>query len=206
MQNFDRKEHWENIYKTREINEVSWYQPNPETSLSFIRKTGIDRSSRIIDIGGGDSFLADHLHELGFENISVRDISGSALKRAQKRLGSAASKVKWIQADVAEFDPGETYDLWHDRAAFHFLTSENEIQSYIKAVKHALPAGGYLIVGTFSEEGPGKCSGIEISRYSQAQLSHRFGKDFETQYCQRTDHQTPSGKLQNFSFCSFQRL
>ncbi|MFY9153526.1 MAG: class I SAM-dependent methyltransferase [Prolixibacteraceae bacterium] len=203
MQNFDRKTHWESIYQTKELNEVSWYQPRPETSLQFISQYKIPFNAKIIDVGGGDSFFADHLLELGFTDVTVLDVSESALKRAKQRLGVNAAKVKWIVADASDFQAIEKYDFWHDRAAFHFLNSEAEIANYIKTVNSALNPEGILVIGTFSEQGPTKCSGIKIRQYSEESLTGCFSECFNKIECFTVDHQTPSGSIQNFIFCSF---
>lgn len=206
METFDRRKHWDTIYQTKELKDVSWYQPSPITSLGLIEKSGVTKDARIIDIGGGDSFLADSLLEKGYSDITVLDISETALNRAKQRLGDAASKIKWIAADVAGFTPAEKYDLWHDRAAFHFLTGEADIAAYVKAVTDALKPGGTLIIGTFSTEGPKKCSGIEIRQYSEETLEQVFKNSFRLLECLRVDHPTPSGTLQNFVFCRFTRI
>src|SRR5690606_5640055 len=149
------------IYETKTLKEVSWYQPIPETSLEFIQKMSIPKDAAIIDIGGGDSFLVDYLLDLGFSNISVLDISEKAIERAKERLGNSAEKVNWIVSDITEFESEKRFDLWHDRAAFHFLTNENDIQKYVELTRKLIRKNGALIIGTFSEYGPKKCSGIE---------------------------------------------
>jgi SAM-dependent methyltransferase len=205
MENFDRKKHWENIYCTKEQKEVSWYQETPVTSLNLIEESGISRTAKIIDVGGGDSFLVDALLELGFTDITVVDISEAALKKAQQRLGEKSKGVKWIVADAADFSPPEKYDLWHDRAAFHFLTSEQEVSGYKDTVGKHLNEGGHLIIGTFSEQGPKKCSGIEIRQYSKEKLHHLFSEGFVKEKCITVDHSTPFNTAQNFLFCRFRR-
>lgn len=201
----NRKEHWENLYQTKQLNEVSWYQPTPETSLDFIQELKLPKTAKIIDIGGGDSFLIDHLLDLGYQDITVLDIAETALNRAQKRLGDRASKVHWIVADAANFKPTRHYDCWHDRAAFHFLTQEHEIEKYIATVQQNLNPKGTLIIGTFSEQGPEKCSGIPIRQYSEITMSERFKKHFEKIICHTIVHQTPFDTQQNFIFCRFQK-
>ncbi|MCX6239499.1 MAG: class I SAM-dependent methyltransferase [Bacteroidia bacterium] len=205
MDNFDRKKHWENIYHTKETNEVSWYQPNPATSLDFFQQFDIPKSARIIDIGGGDSYLVDHLFDLGYQDITVLDISESALEKAKLRLGDRANKVKWIVADAVTFKPTEKYDFWHDRAAFHFLTQEQDIENYIDNVQQSIKPNGILVIGTFSEQGPKKCSGIEIKQYSETTMTDRLKKYFEKIKCITVDHTTPSDTIQNFVFCSFRK-
>lgn len=206
MHNLNRKEHWENIYQTKELTEVSWYQPTPTTSLDFFTKFNVPKTAKIIDIGGGDSFLVDHLLELGYQNITVLDISAAAIERAKQRLGTRAGEVKWIVADASNFTPTEQYDFWHDRAAFHFLTNEQDISSYIKTAHRNITPTGVLVIGTFSEQGPKQCSGIDIKQYSEATMTERFKNHFHKMDSKTTDHQTPSGSIQNFVFCSFRKL
>lgn len=206
MKAFDRKTHWENIYETKKIDEVSWYQPVPTTSLYFVKHFNLHKSAKIIDIGGGDSLFVDHLLDLGYNDITVLDISSAAIERAKKRVGNSGENVKWIVADVVDFNPVEKYDLWHDRAAFHFLTDETEIEKYILAIKNSLTPNGKLVLGTFSEKGPKKCSGIEIKQYSDTTLTSRSKEHFEKLECFFVDHITPAGANQNFIFCSFRKL
>lgn len=205
MEQFDRKKHWEEIYESKALDEVSWFQPKPETSLAFIRELNIAKDAKIIDVGGGDSFLVDHLLEMGYSNISVLDISKKAIERAKKRLGIKAEKVNWIVADVASFKPTEKYDLWHDRAAFHFLTESNEIDHYVKTVQNNIQTSGYLVLGTFSIEGPEKCSGIKINQYSEDKLTKLFEKQFQKIKCINVDHKTPFDTMQNFIFCCYKK-
>jgi ubiquinone/menaquinone biosynthesis C-methylase UbiE len=204
MVNFDRKKHWEKIYSTNELKDVSWYQPAPKTSLDFFKQFSIPFTSKIIDIGGGDSLLVDNLLDIGYTDITVLDISDSSLARAKERLGRRASMVKWIAADAASFKPAEQYDFWHDRAAFHFLTQGEEIENYIKTMQLSIKPGGILVIGTFSEEGPKKCSGIEIKQYSEDSMTHRLKKHFEKVKCVTVDHKTPSGAIQ-ILFLQFQK-
>ncbi|MFI5141289.1 MAG: class I SAM-dependent methyltransferase [Bacteroidia bacterium] len=205
MENFDRKKHWENIYNTKELKDVSWYQSTPETSLNFLKEFNIGTSAKIIDVGGGDSFLVDNLLDLGYKDITVLDISEASLNRAKKRLGDRAANVKWIVADAASFKPNEQYDFWHDRAAFHFLTEDTEINNYIDTIRNSLKPSGVLVIGTFSEQGPKKCSGIEIKQYSETTMVERLQKFFEKVKCIEVDHKTPFDTIQNFIFCSFKK-
>jgi ubiquinone/menaquinone biosynthesis C-methylase UbiE len=184
---------------------VSWFQPTPETSLSFFKQFNVLADAKIIDIGGGDSFLVDNLLDLGYQDISVLDISEAALNRAKRRLGDQASKVKWIVADATTFHPNEKYDFWHDRAAFHFLTNENEISNYLDTVQQSIKPTGILVIGTFSENGPKKCSGIEIKQYSETTMTDRLKIFFEKIRCITVDHRTPFDTVQNFVFCSFRK-
>jgi 2-polyprenyl-3-methyl-5-hydroxy-6-metoxy-1,4-benzoquinol methylase len=203
---FERKKHWDNVYQEKNIDEVSWYQPIPATSLDFVKQFNLAKNATIIDIGGGDSFLVDHLLDMGYQDITVLDISEQAIERAQKRLGTRANKVKWIIADAANFHATEKYDLWHDRAAFHFLTDQKEIESYLNTVNKGVKPEGILVIGTFSEQGPEICSGIKIKQYSEKTMTDQLNKFFNKIKCITVDHKTPSGSIQNFIFCSFRRL
>jgi 2-polyprenyl-3-methyl-5-hydroxy-6-metoxy-1,4-benzoquinol methylase len=205
MENFDRKKHWETIYQTKELKDVSWFQPNPETSLEFFKQFNVSLNAKIIDVGGGDSFLVDHLLELGYTDITVLDISEAAIERAKDRLGEKANQVKWIIEDAAKFHPTEMYDFWHDRAAFHFLTDENEISNYLETAQKFINPNGVLVIGTFSEQGPTKCSGIEIKQYSENTMTERLKKYFDKIKCITVDHKTPFETIQNFVFCSFKK-
>ncbi|MNJ99387.1 Mg-protoporphyrin IX methyl transferase [compost metagenome] len=205
MEKFSSKNHWENIYATKQLNEVSWYQPKPETSLEFLEKLKLPKTARIIDIGGGDSFFAESLLDMGYTDISVLDISEGSLERAKKRLGEKSKKIKWIVADVTLFNQHSQYDFWHDRAAFHFLHSPQEISDYINNANAALANDGVMVVGTFSENGPKKCSGIEITQYSKEALSQQFENYFEKIGCINVNHVTPFNTVQNFTFCSFNK-
>lgn len=205
MEEFDRKKHWEQIYQTKQLNEVSWYQSTPETSLSFFEQFNIHKRAKIIDIGGGDSLLVDNLLDRGYQDITVLDISESSLERAKVRLGDHAATVKWIVADAATFTPNEVYDFWHDRAAFHFLTKDEEIEAYINTVQKSIKPSGILVIGTFSEQGPRKCSGIEIKQYSEASMTDRLKDSFEKIECITVEHKTPFDTIQQFVFCSFRK-
>jgi SAM-dependent methyltransferase len=199
----NRKNHWETVYETKNPNEVSWTQEIPKTSLDFIKSFDLTKKSKIIDIGGGDSKLVDYLIEEGFENITVLDISAKAIEKAKKRLGTNAEKVNWIVSDITEFEPNETFEVWHDRATFHFLTSEEQIQKYMETARKSV--SGYLTVGTFSENGPKKCSGLDIKQYSEETLTAEMENGFEKIKCITEDHTTPFETKQNFIFCSFKR-
>jgi len=202
-QTSNRKEHWEAVYLNKPLETVGWYQPVPETSLSLIARLNLPKEARIIDIGGGDSLLTDHLLRLGYRNLTVLDISEAAIKRAQKRLGALASGVEWIVSDVLDFTPGQCYDLWHDRAAFHFLTSGEEQAAYLQTATHALCPGGNLIVGTFSDKGPTRCSGLEIQQYSPETMERFFSKEFNLTSFLETEHHTPGGSIQHYLFGTF---
>ena len=200
----NRKKHWETVYETKHPNEVSWTQDKPKTSLDFILDTNVSKSAQIIDIGGGDSKLVDFLLEEGFENITVLDISEKALERAKIRLGNKAEKVQWIVSDIIDFKPEISYDVWHDRATFHFLTTKEQIQTYIEITKNWVSK--YLIIGTFSERGPLKCSGLEIKQYSEVEMENQFLRSFKKIKCISEDHLTPFETKQNFTFCTFVKI
>ena len=198
-----RKEHWEKIYQHKSFNETSWYQELPDTSIEFFQIAQLPKSAKIIDIGGGDSNLVDFLLEEGYENISVLDISANALERAKKRLGKNAEKVTWIVSDITEFKPETKYDIWHDRATFHFLTTEEQIKKYTEITQKWI--NGYLIIGTFSENGPKKCSGLDIKQYSETAMENQFSNSFKKLKCITEDHTTPFETKQNFTFCLFEK-
>lgn len=197
------KSHWDNIYNSKAEDEVSWFQPYPKTSMEFVELFNLPLNANIIDIGGGDSHFVDALLDKGYQNIWVLDISSIAIERAKQRLGKSASKVQWVVSDVTEFEPLVQFDFWHDRAAFHFLLSEEKIHKYVSLAEDAIKEDGYLILGTFSESGPTKCSGLEIKQYSEASMSERFEVAFERIKCIQEDHTTPFNTVQNFLFCSF---
>lgn len=199
------KNHWEKVFATKAENEVSWFQPYPKTSISFLEMFDLPLDANIIDIGGGDSNFVDTLVEKGFKNIFVLDISENAINRVKKRLGEKAQHVNWIVSDIIEFAPNVQFDFWHDRAAFHFLTSENKINNYVSIAEKAIRPNGYLILGTFSETGPEKCSGLEIKQYSELSMSSRFEPKFERIKCITENHKTPFNTIQSFLFCSFRR-
>ena len=198
-----RKEHWEKVYATREPHEVSWTQVFPKTSIDFIHSFNLPKTANIIDIGGGDSRLVDFLLDEGYENISVLDISENAIEKAKRRLAERSNKVKWIISDVTEFRPDTVYDCWHDRATFHFLTSADDVNTYLSTAQQAVK--GYLIIGTFSDKGPTKCSMLDVHQYTEESLQQQLLKDFDKLKCVTEDHRTPFNTTQNFLFCSFKR-
>lgn len=199
----EKKNHWEKVYETKEPNEVSWTQGIPQTSLDFIHSFKLPKNAKIIDVGGGDSRLVDYLLDEGFENPTVLDISDKALEKAQKRLGEKAKKVNWVVSDVTDYEPETAFDIWHDRATFHFLTTTEEILAYLNLAKKAVK--GFMTIGTFSENGPQKCSGLNIKQYSELELQKQLDGGFEKIKCITEDNQTPFGTTQNFLFCSFKR-
>lgn len=194
------KEHWENVYNTKEIDAVGWFQKKPETSLKLIEKASINLNSPIIDVGGGAYFLVDNLLERSFTDITVLDISQKAIQIAKKRLGEAATKVNWIVEDIVEFKPVQKYVLWHDRAVFHFLTNTEDVKRYVNLVSDSVVNGGHFILGTFSVDGPKKCSGLDIVQYSEQSIADLFSANFDIFESFRIDHFTPSDFKQNFLF------
>jgi SAM-dependent methyltransferase len=200
-----KKEHWENVFATKAEIEVSWYQKKPETSLQLIKACKVTKEAKIIDIGGGDSYLIDNLIELGYTNLFLLDISEKAIERSKARLGANADKVTFIVSDVLDFQPNERFDVWHDRASFHFLTNEADVLKYKSIVSNALSTNGNFLLGTFSDEGPLKCSGLEITQYSVEKILDLFEDTFEMENCFTEDHETPFDSLQNFIFCHFKK-
>lgn len=196
------KSHWENIYKTKDATQVSWFQQHPELSFQFIAETRVDKTGQIIDVGGGASTLVDDLLANEYENVTVLDISAAALQVAQQRLGPLAFKASWLEANITQVNlPYRFYDVWHDRAVFHFLTNAEDRARYVKAVQHSVKKGGHVIVATFGLEGPTRCSGLEVVRYSANSLHDEFGNDFEIVDNTNELHQTPFGKEQEFIYC-----
>ena len=205
MEDATRQAHWENVYTTKGENEVSWFQQSPAPSLELIVQAGATQASAIIDIGGGASRLVDHLVEQGFEDVSVLDLSGAALKAAKARLGARADRVHWLVADITVWEPVKPYDIWHDRAAFHFLTDEKDRAAYIERLTHGLKAGGHAIIATFALDGPEKCSGLPVARYDAARLGRTLGPGFRLVHTRRHEHATPWDSRQLFQFSVFQR-
>lgn len=196
------KNHWENVYTTKATDAVSWFQSHADLSLRLIRDTGVSHSASIIDVGGGASTLVDDLLADGFDTLSVLDLSGAALNVAQTRLGGRAREVQWIEADIikARF-PTHAFDVWHDRAVFHFLTTPEDRVAYVQNVLRALKPGGHLIVATFAENGPLKCSGLPVMRYSAEALHSEFGETFKLVKHEAETHRTPMGTDQQFLYC-----
>ena len=198
-----RKQHWEKVYASKQPHEVSWTQEIPATSLNFIHSFNLPKSASIIDIGGGDSKLVDYLLSEGFENITVLDISETAISKTKKRLGELSDKVNWIISDILEFNPSSTYECWHDRATFHFLTNSEEINIYLDTARKSVSK--FMAIGTFSEKGPRKCSMLDVHRYSEEELQQQLRNGFKKLKCITEDHITPVHTVQNFLFCSFRR-
>lgn len=199
------KNHWESIYSGAGSDELSWYQAYPTASLRLIASAALPDDARIIDVGGGDARLVDALLDLGFSRMTVLDISPQALERARARLGERAGLVTWIEDDITSFRPTEKYDLWHDRAVFHFLTDTQDRQSYLRALADATAVDSQIIISTFAPEGPPKCSGLDVARYSGRSLADELGPDFELVEDFQQVHVTPKGAEQAFLHCLFRK-
>jgi SAM-dependent methyltransferase len=196
------KNHWEHVYSTKAVDAVSWFQEHAETSLRLIEGTGAPPNAAIVDVGGGASTLVDGLLARGYTNVTVLDISAAALRAAQDRLGSRGRLVKWVEADITKVElPFRCYDLWHDRAVFHFLTDARDRHAYVNALLHAVKPGGHVIVATFAEDGPTQCSGLPVRRYSAEELHSEFGPPFTLVQHDKQSHRTPFGTLQEFTWC-----
>jgi len=198
----EMKSHWEQVYSTKASDAVSWYQPHASVSLSLIRETGIDLDAPIIDVGGGASTLVDDLLDLGYSALSILDLSEAALDAAASRLGARGDGVRWLEADITRTTfPEASIELWHDRAVFHFLNAADDRAAYVRALSQAVKPGGHLIIGTFAENGPEKCSGLPVQRYSAQGLYSQFSAAFELVKTATEAHQTPSGSIQAFVYC-----
>ena len=205
MSTEDRHDHWQKVYTSKGENEVSWFQERPSPSLELIVQVGATPASAIIDVGGGASRLVDHLIDRGFEDLTILDLSDAALQTAKARLGARAPEVHWIVGDVTVWEPSRTYDVWHDRAAFHFLTEPADRDAYVVRLNKAVQHGGHVIIATFAPDGPERCSGLPIVRYDPDALARTLGPGFELVESRRHDHVTPSGNTQRFQFSRFLR-
>ncbi|MBI2731486.1 MAG: class I SAM-dependent methyltransferase [Sphingobacteriales bacterium] len=199
----NQQEHWDKVYSTKGPAELSWYQQQPGISLSFFRDLSISKDAAIIDIGGGDSKLVDFLLEEGYTDITVLDISEMALEKSKQRLGPKAMQVNWVVTDINSFQSNKKFDVWHDRAVLHFLTEQSERKNYLDTANRYLNANAKIIIGTFSDKGPDKCSGLPVKKYSESSLSDFLKKYFKKIKCIYIDHITPFKTVQNFLFCSF---
>ena len=206
MSTLERQAHWQNVYQTKDEQTVSWFQERPDISLDLIHATGVDTGAPIIDIGGGASRLVDALISEGFNAVSVLDLSEKALETSKARLGAEGAQVQWIVADITRWQPSQAYDVWHDRAALHFLTDPKDRAAYVERVLKAVRFGGHVIVGTFAPDGPERCSGLPVVRHDAASLGELLGSSFALADTRRHDHQTPSGAIQKFQFSRFQRV
>jgi SAM-dependent methyltransferase len=205
MSDPNRQAHWDHVYTSKSEAAVSWYQDSPTPSLDLIALSGLSADAEIIDIGGGASRLVDHLLRENFGRLTVLDLSGAALDTARKRLGESAAGVKWVVADVTTWQPLQTYDLWHDRAAFHFLTDQGDQSAYVERLKQTVKPAGFVIIGTFAPDGPERCSGLPIVRHDAATLAARLGHEFDLIDARRHEHTTPWGAVQRFQFATFRR-
>ena len=198
----DRQQHWESVYRSRATDEVSWFQPHAGSSLRLIHDTGVGLDARVIDVGGGASVLVDNLLDAGYRHLTVLDLSESALAESRKRLGARASQVSWLASDITQASlPANTYDIWHDRAVFHFLTDPADRARYVQQVLHAVKPGGHVIVATFGPGGPLQCSGLDVVRYAPDALHAEFGTPFRLLRHETEVHQTPTGREQEFVYC-----
>jgi SAM-dependent methyltransferase len=201
----DARAHWEQVYLEREPETLSWYQPVPETSLRLIEDAGLPRSAGILDAGGGASKLAGDLLAAGYRDVTVVDISQAALQRARRELGSAGQRVRWIEADIRVHDFGRQFDLWHDRAVFHFMVAAADRDGYLMVLRRTLAPGGRLILATFGPGGPTRCSGLPVARYGPDALSHAVGAEFELVSSRLEQHLTPAGRNQPFLYAHLRR-
>jgi 2-polyprenyl-3-methyl-5-hydroxy-6-metoxy-1,4-benzoquinol methylase len=198
------KQHWENIYSTKDANSVSWFQPHADLSLKMIQDTIVPYDAGVIDVGGGASTLVDDLLQQGYSNLTVLDLSAAALALTQTRLGERAQQVNWIDANITEVSlPTQAYQLWHDRAVFHFLTTHDDRRAYIDVMSRALTKNAHVIISTFAEDGATKCSGLDVVRYSVASLQHELGALFTLVHSEEEFHPTPFGTTQKFIYCHF---
>lgn len=201
----ERQAHWQGVYTTKGADTVSWHQPSPEPSLAMIDRSGIQPPDRVIDVGGGASSLVDRLSDRGFQ-VTVLDIADAALTVARDRLGSRAEAVDWQVSDITQWAPIGLYDLWHDRAVFHFLTTEQDRAAYLTALNTVLKVGGWAVLATFADDGPERCSGLPVRRYSAADLATELGPGFRLVDQAREQHRTPGGSEQLFTWTLFQRV
>ena len=194
--------YWDRIYNTKASNAVSWYRPHLETSLELIRRVASERTASIIDVGGGESTLVDDLVSHGYVNPTVFDISSVAIDKTKERMGSTSNEVRWLVGDIttAELEP-HAYDVWHDRAVFHFLTAQSDRFAYVRQVARSVRKGGHVIVSTFGPDGPTKCSGLDVVRYDADSLHREFGIQFRLLGSSKEVHQTPFGTVQQFLYC-----
>jgi 2-polyprenyl-3-methyl-5-hydroxy-6-metoxy-1,4-benzoquinol methylase len=198
----DTKEHWDHVYLTKKADAVSWYRPHLETSLSLIERAASSRTSALIDVGGGESTLVDDLLLRGYQNVSVLDVSQTAINVSRQRLGSAAERVQWLVGDITDIELKQgAYDVWHDRAVFHFLITHEQRLAYVRQVARSVKHGGHVIVSTFGPEGPTKCSGLEVVRYDEGTLHDEFGARFQLIESSKELHRTPLGTTQQFLYC-----
>jgi SAM-dependent methyltransferase len=202
----DQKKHWETIYQTKDVHAVSWFQPEARQSLDLITGFAPDRSAPVIDVGAGASVLVDDLLQAGYTDVTLLDVSETALEISRQRLGDAAAKVRWMSADVRDAPlPERAYHVWHDRAVFHFLTDQADREAYVAQVQRSVRPGGYVLIATFAKDGPPTCSGLPVVRYSAESLHSKFGNEFRIVTSAREEHHTPAGREQSFLYCLCRR-
>jgi ubiquinone/menaquinone biosynthesis C-methylase UbiE len=198
----NKKSHWENVYQTKNVDQVSWFREHLDNSLQMILNTNVEKDAAIIDIGGGSSTLVDDLLNVGFIDVSVLDISAKAMENSKQRLDRKSDAVEWVEADITEVElPKNRYDVWHDRAVFHFLTDEDDRKKYVELVKKSLKVGGHIIIASFGLNGPNKCSGLDVVRYSPDSMRNEFGNSFELVKSISEHHETPFETIQEFVYC-----
>jgi ubiquinone/menaquinone biosynthesis C-methylase UbiE len=197
------KDHWENVFSTKQAEEVSWTQTYPKTVMDYLAELHLPKTANIIDVGGGEGNFVDALLEKGYQNIWVLDISATALEKTKKRLGSKAQDIHWIVSDITEFQHEIQFDFWYDRAVFHFLNEKENIEKYIQIASDSIKENGHFLLGAFSENGPLKCSGLDIKQYSETTMQEAFKENFKPRKCFKENHTTPFDTIQNFQFCGF---
>ena len=202
---FDRRAHWQGIYREKSPQDVSWYQQQPKVSMELIQRCGVNKDDAVIDVGGGASVLVDHLCKEGYTNLTVLDISSTALESARNRMGQIAEEIEWLESDITEFSPPRQYSLWHDRAVFHFLTEKDDRRRYVDSLNQALKPGGHLIIAAFAIGGPDKCSGLDIVQYDAPKLMAELGNEFELLETVDELHKTPANKEQHFGYFLLQK-
>ncbi len=203
MQPQQRKQYWETVYATKAENEVSWFQAGAAVSIDMITRVSVTKIAKIIDVGGGASRLVDDLLDLGFSNLTVLDIAEAALEMAKSRLGEKSSQASWLRADITQWTPTENYDVWHDRAVFHFLTNRGDREAYKKALRAGTRPGATVIIASFALDGPERCSGLPVQRYSPDSLARELGSGFRLVDSVAQEHPTPFGTVQKFQFSRF---
>lgn len=206
MSAFDPQAHWQGVYGSKDETEVSWFEQTPAISLNLVQRSAAHKDTSIIDIGGGASRLVDALLDSGYRAVSVMDLSGNALSIAKMRLGARAAQIEWIEADVTKWEPPQEYNVWHDRAAFHFLTEPSDRRAYVDRLLRGVAADGQIIIGTFALDGPERCSGLPIVRYDANSLKLTLGESFALEETRPYEHGTPWGSIQRFQFSRFRKL
>ncbi len=200
------RDHWERVFREKREDEVSWFEERAALSLGLVERTGAPKTARIVDVGAGASRLVDALVEAGYSDLTVVDIAEAALEKARARLGERAREVRWLARDVRTWEPEERFDVWHDRAVFHFMVEEEDREAYLATLQRALPVGGHAILATFASDGPERCSGLPVVRYEPEDLAATLGPDFRLVESRKDAHRTPAGKVQSFQYSRFERV